>query len=301
MDRLRRLSAHADSWNDKANACFYLAKGYFKQNQHKKGELMLDSMYSLLQSSTTPYMLEGAYPFGLDYYLKKGDAPNIERYAKAMLQEVDIRFNEQISKKVTEAMIAFQTEKKEQQLRLTQAELTNKELRVQQQLLLLILLLIILTLFTAWFFNKRRLYRVERQLSEQRIAGLLSDFQTATSHSQQIEQQLSELLSDKENYLQAATITPQLFRESGENKFRERFSLLYPAFLQTLRERVPNITNNEEILSMLIVLEQSTDQMVDILCIARGSVNMARHRLRQKMGLQKEESLDDVIRGLLAD
>ena len=50
---------------------------------------------------------------------------------------------------------------------------------------------------------------------------------------------------------------------------------------------------------MLIVLVQTTDQMADILCIARNSVNMARHRLRQKMKLNKEESLEDIIHNLL--
>jgi hypothetical protein len=50
---------------------------------------------------------------------------------------------------------------------------------------------------------------------------------------------------------------------------------------------------------MLIALDQSPEQMVDIMCIARSSLNMDRHRLRQKMGLERGESLEDFIKSLL--
>lgn len=297
--RLHRVVNESQGWSDKACSYFWLAKEYISQNKTTYGEALLDSMYSILNASSSPYIVEGANRFALNHYLQKNDLKNIKRYADTYMHETDIRFDEQISKKVTEAMIQYQTEKKEQQLLLAQAELTNKELNLQVHMLLLIVLLTALLLGTGWFFYKRRLYLIKNELAEHRISSLVSDFQEASTRSILVEKQMKELLSDKDNYLQISTITPKLFRESGENKFRERFALLYPGFLSALRERIPTITPSEEILSMLIILEQSTEQMVDILCIARGSVNMARHRLRQKMGLQKEESLDDVIKGLI--
>lgn len=49
---------------------------------------------------------------------------------------------------------------------------------------------------------------------------------------------------------------------------------------------------------MLIVLGQNTHQVATIMGIAYKSANMARWRLRQKLGLDKNESLDDFIRTL---
>ena len=134
---------------------------------------------------------------------------------------------------------------------------------------------------------------------EQRCQRLIEDIHNATLRSDEAEAQLSNLLTDKDSRREIVSVTPNLFRKSGESKFRERFTQLYPTFLSRLKERVPNITNNEEVLCMLIVLDQSTDQMIDILCIARSSVNMARHRLRKKMELNKEDSLEDTVKSLL--
>ncbi|MGL4491622.1 MAG: tetratricopeptide repeat protein, partial [Tannerellaceae bacterium] len=94
-------------------------------------------------------------------------------------------------------------------------------------------------------------------------------------------------------------VTPGLLKEKGEPKFRQRFEQLHPRFLPALKERIPNIGRKEELLSMLIVLEQDNHQIAALMGIAHSSVNMARYRLRQKFGLDKEESLDDVIKSML--
>ena len=61
----------------------------------------------------------------------------------------------------------------------------------------------------------------------------------------------------------------------------------------------PSITKREEILAMLIALDQNTDQIADVMCIARNSVNIMRHRMRQKMNLDKTDSLEDSLHRML--
>ena len=46
---------------------------------------------------------------------------------------------------------------------------------------------------------------------------------------------------------------------------------------------------------MLIYLKQNTDEIALALGISRASVNTARSRIRKKLGLQKEDSLDEYL------
>jgi DNA-binding CsgD family transcriptional regulator len=70
--------------------------------------------------------------------------------------------------------------------------------------------------------------------------------------------------------------------------------------LPKLREKYPQLTRNEELLAMLICMNQSTDEIALIMGINRSSVNMIRSRMRKKIKLTKEESLDEVIKQYLS-
>lgn len=58
------------------------------------------------------------------------------------------------------------------------------------------------------------------------------------------------------------------------------------------------ITTLIENQKMLIRIGQSTDDIALALGISRASVNSARYRIRKKMGLGKEESLDNLVNSL---
>lgn len=299
IERLRRVVSGATNSAGLSITYYQLAKGYLKQGHVQAGEAMLDSMYRSLNSGRKPVYLGGAYRFALKHYLQKRDLRNIERYAAAYLDEAEFRFNDDISHKVTEAMIAYQTEKKEQQLQRAKAELAVKELRLHFHVLLSVTLLIVLGTFSIWFFYKRRYNRIKLRLVEERLSVVLDNLEKANNRSRAAEEQLSHLLTDTESRQEIAALTPASYRKDGESKFRRRFEQLYPTFLPRLRQRVPDIGQREEILCMLIALGETTEQIVDILCIARTSVNTARYRLRRKLGLEKTESLEDTIRELI--
>ena len=106
-------------------------------------------------------------------------------------------------------------------------------------------------------------------------------------------------MSDKGNRQELETLTTSVLQKSGESRFRQRFELLYPLFLPSLRERVPSITRREELLSMLIVLKQDNKEIADLLAIAPRSVMMLRHRFRQKIGLTAENSIETFIEEML--
>lgn len=91
-----------------------------------------------------------------------------------------------------------------------------------------------------------------------------------------------------------------LLSKEDENTFRKSFAAIYPLYLPKLREKYPQLTRNEELLAMLICMNQSTDEIALIMGINRSSVNMIRSRMRKKIKLTKEESLDEVIKQYLS-
>lgn len=306
--KLRRVTAEGTPLL-RAKAYYRLALGDLKEGRQEAAEIMLDSMYSLMHRFNPPQYIEVDYEVVLRHYLAKKDLPNVERYVLDLIEECKFNFNSDICTKMYENIVTLQTEAEQQRLRLSQMEAENSRLYYRVCICISVL---ILTLAAVLIFYKRRLYRIKQQLLEARLSALLDHLQDErrkqaeaeariselTLHKEKTEQKLTELLTEKENRKEAETVTPGLLQEEGEARFRQRFNLLYPRFHAALQEKAPNIGRREELLAMLIVLRQDMHQIEAIMGIAYRSVNMARYRLRKKLGLDGDESLEDTIRKL---
>lgn len=299
INRLRRVLTVPINATQKAYIFQQLARGLIRQHKDKGGEVMLDSMYNVMNANSPSLYLDNAYHDALQYYLKKNNLPQIKRYASAYLKDNEIKSDKNTLTKVTQFVLHYNTEKQEQQLKMVKMSLNNKKQHVQILMLLLVLLLISLVSFVCIHFYKKRNYRLRRLLMEERLNDLSKKLFNTTRRSYELENKLSNILGSVSNKEQIAAITPSIYKDKNEVRFRNNFTELYPSFLPRLKEQIPKITRNEEILCMLIALDQSPEEMVEIMCIARSSLNMGRHRLRQKMGLQRGESLEDFIKGLL--
>jgi DNA-binding CsgD family transcriptional regulator len=62
-------------------------------------------------------------------------------------------------------------------------------------------------------------------------------------------------------------------------------------FLKRLKEKHPNISPRELDLSTYLLLNMSTKEIAEVMNISTGGVELARYRLRKKMGLGKKENL----------
>ena len=317
---LRNVLISTNTDENRSYLFFVLAKGLIKQGNVLEGEAMLDSMYRVTELIPNFLYKDGVLEYVLDHYQARGNPSKIVRYAAKYRKQMDVRFNENISRKVTSALIKYQTEKKEQQLKLVTAELSVKELRIQLYVALLILLLLLLMGGYLWYLHKRKLHRNRQRMAEQdklialrerelievrmqeqaqQLTNAIDHLRDANRRSEQVQEQLDEFLSDRENKQSIASLTPSLFRDEGEVKFRRYFTQLYPGFIAGLKEQFPAISRSEEILCMLIALDQNMDQISDILCIEKKSVKMSRYRLRKKLQLEQEESLDALIKANL--
>ena len=172
----------------------------------------------------------------------------------------------------------------------------SSDLKLRKNLYFFISVFIFLALLIIWLIYWNKTYKLRQRILNDNYNRLLDELEESNINANKSEKQLEEVLSDTNSRTHLTAITPNIFRTDGETKFRERFNQLYTTFILKLREKIPNRSRNEEILCMLITLGQNTNQIVDILCIEKGSVNMARYRLRSKMKLNKDDSLDDYLK-----
>ena len=93
-------------------------------------------------------------------------------------------------------------------------------------------------------------------------------------------------------------LTPPSMTSEDNARFRHAFRNHLPDFLDRLNSRCEGLTPGDETLCMLIRIGRDTDDISVALGISRASVNSARYRIRRKMNLAKEESLDDLINSL---
>lgn len=302
---------------NRARAYHQLAQTYLRDGMTAEAEMSLDSLYSLLNNGDSPIYISVNYEPILAHYRQKNSSDKVDQYVKLMLDEQKTFKSKRLNYNLIEGIVDLQMEKKSHQLTIKDQELQIKDQelhikdqelnivelqRSRQRLQLvsgLVILILIVSIGVVLFYNQRRRFVKLMKRANERSASLVEELNKSNVEKERVKQEIKEFLKDDDNRQELETLTPFILKSDGETKFRQCFELLYPLFLPRLRDRVPNITRREELLSMLIVLKQDTKEISELLAIAPRSVLMLRHRFRQKIGIDTEYSLENFIEDTL--
>ena len=295
IQELQQVTRSGTATN-RAKAYHQLAQTYLKEKQYRAAEIMLDSMYSLLNHNDSHIYIKLNYKPILKHYLKNKNLQKVEQYTVMMLQEQEALKEKRLNFNLVEAISDLQTEQQRQELEIIRLEKTNQHLWF---LIYAILSIVIISAIISLLFYQKKQHKTQMRKAGDKLASLIRELNQANAEKEIISTEFEEIMSDKNNRQEIETLTPSILQEKGESRFRQRFELLYPLFLPRLREKVPAITRREELLSMLIVLKQDNREIADLLAIAPRSVLMLRHRFRQKIGMDAEYSLENFIEEIL--
>lgn len=282
---------------NRAKAYHQLARTYLKDGLVKDAEIVLDSLYNILNHNDLPLqILHLDYKPILEHYLKTGNQIKVEQYVGMMLQEQKANKERSLNYNLVEAIVALQTGSRLQELNLSRLRQANQRLWLMNGIVIAILFI---ALIIFLLFHQRETFRKKIRHSNEQLASLMQKLNQSNLEKEKIAEQVKEFLAEKDNRQELETLTPYILKESGEIKFRQCFELLYPLFLPRLREKVPSVSRREELLSMLIALKQDNKNIAELLAIAPRSVLMLRHRFRQKIGMNSEYSLENFIENIL--
>ena len=281
---------------NRAKAYHQLAQTYLKNKENDRAEAMLDSMYTLLNQNDSPIYIHLNYQPILDFYLESKDPQKAEQYVRMMLQEQQVFKEKRLNFNLIEGIVDLQTKQHQQELEIVQLSKTNQRLWF---LVAIVLSLAMVAAIVVLLLYQKKQHQIQMKMADDKFAKLVEKLDQSISEKEKIAKEICELLNDKDKRQELESLTPSMLQTNGEAKFRQCFEMLYPVFLTRLREKVPSITRREELLSMLIILRQDNKEIAELLAIAPRSVLMLRHRLRQKIGMTTDNSLENFIDEIL--
>lgn len=193
-------------------------------------------------------------------------------------------------------------------------------------LLALALLLLSVAAWLVWNVQRLRVKKIENQSLRE---GLEKEMIIARFNRENFEKDLQQkacqisssvlLLSNKNEVLQQigditrqwgddGKIPPEYVKRINEvvghslrsddewSRFKQHFDSVHPAFFDKLKELSPELTQNDLRLCAYLRVGLRAKEIAEMLAVSAASVNTNRYRLRKKLGLAKEDSLDDYIR-----
>lgn len=295
--------AHNATSGISTKAYYQLAQEHISHGETALGEAALDSTIKTMSINTSPILMNNIYEYALDYYVTTNKHDKIIQLARELNRtNKTISSNSDILKQTAESIVEFKTRERSDELDLQQIQLEQKKkfIVVYSIVILLVLIAVIVAML-----NKRRYAMLRQKYAEQQLENLSYQLEAIAKDKQLLAEQLrlrQHVETQDGNGISAPDFShTRIHDKEGERRFRDMFDQLHPNFITRLRNKVPGISRREELLAMLIALKLDNSQIETIMCIARSSINMARYRLRSKMQLNREDSLEDSIKAILVN
>lgn len=328
LDITRQLcadSAKTPQWC-KLQLKLYRGQALLQSGQVSDGVQLMEEAVAGHESIGMLTLGSNAVELLMDAYLKTGMKDRfIAHYPRHKAILDSIRSNERIRALAT-ANIRFETQKKEQQNNLLSAEIELKNSTLRNYAFGGASLLLIAICLGCWLWMRQKALRLHLRLEEQEhqfttarlqqqeelaqkqsehLQQLITSRKEINNRNQELLRQLAEIQASQSNSCHLdrvmESLQPRLLTSEEEKQFRTSFNDLYPKALLHLRTACPKITRTDELLCMLILLKQSTEEISHTLGINRPSVLQTRYRLRQKLSLPENSELDNEIRRIMVN
>jgi len=228
----------------------------------------------------------------------------------------DSVFNSEKSKQIEELKTIYETEKKEQQIVLQKNEIELLEQKGKisnlQKTLLgggMLLSLGIVSFGFYGFKQKIKRNKLEKEKVDVELAFKKKELTTHALHLakknetlESLKQKAEELKSSdtiQNGYQQLiSTINFDLQDDNNWENFSKYFQEVHKDFNSNVKQKFPEVTSNELRLMSLLKMNLSSKEIANILNISQEGIKKARYRLRKKLNITTEDSLQDLVLSL---
>jgi tetratricopeptide (TPR) repeat protein len=260
-----------------------LANEYFYKDSIEKALTLIRRAKKLNEINNWPRYQITNYSIQAKIFEEKGDLDSAIFYLKQELQLSDSVIGSKVQLKIAELIKSQEEQEKEQVL--SQNLLQIKNLYSKNKRLSTVVListsLLILFLF-LFFYNKKRTQWMKQE-SQATLQGLLN----------QLEKKGQEHKDLKENQMDLNSL--KILTSEDWDFFKANFQETNPGFIQNLRGEFPGLTEAEERLFLLLSLNLKTGELANILGVQKETIKKTRSRLRKKLGLEVNDSLEDFV------
>lgn len=231
---------------------------------------------------------------------------------KAYQEITDSMYSIVKTEQIQELKTIYETEKKEQQILLQQNNINLLERKSEIDNLYKILLGLTLLLSIIGFYALRQ--KLKRSKTEKEKLNLELDYKKKelTTHALHLAKK-NEVLENLKKQAKAfkasehsqkgynqliRTINFDLKDDNNWENFSRYFEQVHTDFNITVKQKFPEVTSNELRLMALLKMNLTSKEIASILNISPEGIKKARYRLRKKLGITTEDSLQDLVLNL---
>ncbi|MEM1000171.1 MAG: tetratricopeptide repeat protein [Bacteroidota bacterium] len=261
-----------------------------------------------------------------NFYRAKGDYKAAYAYQVRYAALKDSIFNEEKERIIGNLNVQYETDKKEQKIRM----LKREQGEARRQKIFLGVVLVLVVIISVLVLNQQRqrnrrnrmLHEKEKQIlrtREQLTDAELRNTRNELEHNRRMlanymenilrKNALLEQLESQINVLNLPEETPETERENNIRKllnmkiltnedwqeFKRHFDQVHQGLLHRLQERYPDLTRGENRLFILLKLKLSSKEISNILGVSPDTVKKSRYRLRKKLALEAGFNLDEFV------
>ena len=290
----------------------HLGDAYNKLNQPQNALVFLNKAIKIADSIGIRDDLYGSYLNRSKSYELIGNLNSAFEDFKKFEAVKDTVYNIEKTKEIERLTAVFETEKKEQQLVLQDKEITvlEQEAKISNQQKILLgggfgLSMLALGFGFYGFRQRTKKNKLEKEKVESELAFKKKELTTHALHLakknevlENVKQKAAALkTSESGRGYQQLIQTINFDQQDDKNweNFIQYFEQVHKDFNRTVRERYPEVTKNELRLMALLKMNLSTKEIANILSISIAGVKKARNRLRKKLEITPEESLEELV------
>lgn len=283
-----------------AGAAVMLADIYREKGKIEQAGRYITSARQYIQKAEQPDRLRLLYPVMSKWYAAMGNKALSQQYVDSSVLALN-RYNEKFSAlKVLRAR--QKVDRQEEELHMAAITL-ERERKVAERnfLILLVLILCIVTVLTYFIQKKRQLAKdIKLQAATQELEMARHSLNSYTESIREKNKLIEQLQhqnpeEDKTGIFQQLQQSTILTEEDWQ-AFQVLFDKAYPGFILRLREKHHELSVGELRYFVLSRLSLSTREMAAMLGVSPNAVQVMRHRIRKKLNLSDNVSLEEMIK-----
>jgi tetratricopeptide (TPR) repeat protein len=264
------------------------AEEYIRFSKSHKDTFDLVSMSQYLQGQYTYHKMKGDYSLAISY------ADSLHRLEKRK----DLVLDKSI---LDQAEIRVKIANYKSEVKLLEAARDKQILMRNGLVIILLLSAVIAMLWISRILRKRRSALEKLSLAQQELNRYTKSILEKNEMIQVVRDEMERMkkLGVPDADLRSANIhemihTPILTDEDWRH-VRDLFDAVHPGFLFRLREKFNDLTPAETRLLALTKLQLPVKDMADLLGISPDTIRKTRYRLRKKINLPEEGTLDELV------
>lgn len=225
----------------------------------------------------------------------------------------DSLFNVEKSRQIEDMRAIYQAEKREQQIRqqadeimILRSQARIARLRIILLIAFSLLAVSIMAAIGVYYSQRAKRSKIEREkilvdleFKEKELTAKALHLASKNELLEGLKNQVKELRSEQTGTTTInsviAAINSNLRDDNNWENFRLHFESVHKDFNAKLKEEYPDLTGNELRLLALLKMNLSSKEIASILNISGDGIKKARYRLKKKLQLESDESIQDVI------